>query len=47
MNRLVKILSYNPIGYRTAQAQFQISVNTSVLTKVLPEVINIPRFSYI
>lgn len=45
MNRLVKLLSYNPIGYRTAQCQFQISVNNAGSVGILPDVINIPRFA--
>ncbi len=49
MVRLVKMLSYNPLGYRTSQCEFKISPNMDQITttSLLPETINIPKFAYV
>lgn len=49
VNRLVKLLSYNPLGYRTSQCEFRISPNDEQITasSTLPETINIPKFAYV
>lgn len=49
VNRLVKLLSYNPLGYRTSQCEFRISPNEEQITinSTLPETINIPKFAYV
>ena len=49
INRLVKLLSYNPLGYRTSQCDFRIIPNEAQITlnSTLPETINIPKFAYV
>ena len=49
VNRLVKLLSYNPLGYRTSQCEFRISPNDEQITtsSTLPETINIPKFAHV
>lgn len=52
MNRLVKLLSYNPRGYLTSSAEFKISFNnlidsSNINNKNAPDNLNIPKFSYI
>lgn len=47
MNRIVKLLSYNPVGYQTACVTFDASVNANISTLSSNHTYTIPRFSYI
>lgn len=49
MNRLVKMLSYNPAGFSTSTCQFKISINQQNLNilHLLPDAIYIPKYAYI
>lgn len=50
LNRMVKLLSYNPRGYLTANAQFTIDINNTIIfnqQNKLGDLCTIPRFSYI
>lgn len=49
INRLVKMLSYNPVGYSTAQAQFKIGINQEQVNQFnkLSDSLYIPKYSYI
>lgn len=46
LNRLVKLLSYNPGGYKTSQCQFNIQLNEREFNNltVVPDVIYIPKY---
>jgi hypothetical protein len=48
INRIVKLLDYNPIGYQTSTLAFQLSANNSnSIFKTSGEYYTIPRYSYI
>ena len=49
INRLVKLLSYNPLGYRTSQCQFKIDINQSQVKSMqkLADIIYIPKYVYV
>lgn len=50
MNRLVKLLSYNPEGYHTSNTTFKISINSDAFktaNDLLPDSCIIPRFTSI
>ena len=49
LNRLVKLLSYNPLGYSTSQCQFHIDINKSQVNALnnLGDAIYIPKYTYI
>lgn len=50
LNRIVKLLSYNPRGYLTANAQFTIDINNTIIfnqQNKLGDKCTIPKFSYI
>lgn len=50
MNRLVKLLSYNPDGYHSSNCTFRLSLITSAIrngSNVLPDVCTIPKFTSI
>lgn len=49
MNRLVKMLSYNPVGFSTATCQFKLTINQQQLNILhkLPDALYIPKYSYI
>lgn len=50
MNRLVKLLSYNPDGYHSANSTFRLEINNSAIVNgynLLPDVCTIPKFTSI
>lgn len=50
LNRIVKLLSYNPRGYLTATAQFNLQINNDIqynINTVLPDSVTIPKFTSI
>ena len=50
MNRLVKLLSYNPDGYHSSNTTFRLAINNSVIKNgynLLPDVCTIPKFASI
>ena len=50
MNRLVKLLSYNPDGYHSANCMFRLSLIVSAIkngSNVLPDICTIPKFASI
>lgn len=49
INRFVKLLSYNPMGYRTSQCQFKIDINQSQINNIqrVSDTIYIPKYSYV
>lgn len=50
MNRLVKLLSYNPDGFHSAHSTFRLSINNSSIingNNLLPDVCTIPKFTSI
>lgn len=50
MNRLVKLLSYNPDGYHSANCTFRLAINNSAIrsgTSLLPDICTIPKFASI
>lgn len=49
LNRLVKLLSYNPRGYITSQCQFNIGINAQQINSLnkIDDFIYIPKYTYI
>ena len=50
MNRLVKLLSYNPDGYHSATCTFRLAINNSAIqygNNLLPDICTIPKFASI